>query len=291
MIIVRLKGGLGNQMFQYAFAKSLAINKNTNFSLDTRYLLDRTPQHNFVHRNYDLDIFIVEDAIFEGRKLLPYEIYLDKLKWSILKYLNIKFLKQFHLYYEPYSDFNKDFLNISNETYCNGYFQSYKYFDSIKDTILKNFNFKNELSSNCINILRDIKSTNSVCMNFRRSDFVSSSFHDVIDDKYYYNAIEFLNSKFPDLHIYIFSDDIEWCEKNLNFINPYTLVTHQFAGDKFRSYLELMMECNHFIIPNSSFAWWAAYLSKSIGKVVIAPKIWDRDGMKNDLIPSEWVRM
>ena len=92
---------------------------------------------------------------------------------------------------------------------------------------------------------------------------------------------------------FIFSDDIEWCENNFSFLNNVVFVTHEYAGKKFSSYLQLMINCKHYIIPNSTFAWWAVWLNKGKDKIVIAPNKWYTyyQFNLNDLIPSTWITL
>ena len=136
-----------------------------------------------------------------------------------------------------------------------------------------------------------------VCLNVRRGDFVSNPLmnveHGVLGLDYYYGAINEIIQKEKDIHIYIFSDDIEWCSNNLKFDVPTTFVDHTYAGEKFSSYLLLMQTCRHFIIPNSTFGWWAAWLSNHSNKTVIAPKRWFNDASRNtkDILPNSWIKL
>jgi hypothetical protein len=109
---------------------------------------------------------------------------------------------------------------------------------------------------------------------------------------YISNAKKIVESKVENPHYFIFSDDVEWCKENIKFENM-TLVDHSYKGDRFSYYLQLMSNCKHFIIPNSSFAWWSAWLNTNQDKVVVAPKQWFTDSNinTNDLIPSSWIRI
>jgi hypothetical protein len=134
---------------------------------------------------------------------------------------------------------------------------------------------KNPISNErSLELLNDIKNTNSVMLNVRRTDFVNNAFHGTMDVDYYSRAISIINEKVENPKYFIFSDDIEWCKENLNNIDNSVIVDHSYKGDRFGEYLELMKNCKHYIIPNSSFAWWSAYLSENKDKVVIAPKRW-----------------
>jgi Glycosyl transferase family 11 len=291
MITVRLKGGLGNQMFQYAFAKALSKQKNTTFQLDIRYLLDRTYRHNFVFRNYDLNIFNIENNIYNGKRLNPIKVYFDLALNIIFKVSPLLLKVKSNYFLELEQRYYSNFLTLSTNTYFCGYFQSYHYFDPIKAEILKDFSFSKPISGKSVGLLVEIKSCNSLCINYRRTDFINNKFHDTITKDYYSKAVEEVWALVEIDHIYVFSDDIEWCLKNVKFNHKTTFVGREYNGGKFRNDLELMINCKHLIISNSSFAWWAAYLAPYKNKIVIAPKIWDKLGSREDLIPSDWLRI
>ena len=139
----------------------------------------------------------------------------------------------------------------------------------------------------------DIKNSHSVCINVRRADFVhlqaASETHGFCDLKYFERCISLVTEKEPQANFFVFSDDVEWCKDNFSGKTGFTIVDHSHKGPKFSWYLHLMTLCKHFIIPNSSFAWWAAWLSQR-GGLVLAPKNWFRDAKINtaDLFPDHW---
>lgn len=292
MIVVRLNGGLGNQLFQYAFGKSLSIQKNVPFLLDDRYLLDRTPRKKFTFRNYDLSLFNMEPQFYKkGKTLLPYWVYADRALMKLIEKMPITVFK--NLYVEPYFQFNPNYLSISNNCYCVGYFQSYKYFEPIKELLIKDLTFKSQIRPDCNQLLALISNTNSVCVHIRKGDFVNHSFHGNVETSYYHKALEVLLTQEQLLNLFIFSDDINWCKANLSFSIPTVFVEDVFAGEKARNQLELMINCKHFIISNSSFAWWAAYLGNHPEKKVIAPLAWLKNQKINtkDITPPSWLRL
>ena len=150
MIIVKLMGGLGNQMFQYAAARRLAEVHKTTLKLDLTFLLDRAPRKDFIYRNYDLNIFNIQENF-----ATPEEIK----RCKVIK--------------EPYSHFDKNLLNAPDNVYLEGYWQSEKYFKDIKQIIKKEFTFKSSLSEESKRLADKILSANSICLNVRRTDFVS----------------------------------------------------------------------------------------------------------------------
>jgi hypothetical protein len=293
MIVVKLMGGLGNQMFQYALGKSLSRRLHTSFKLDLGFLLDRTPRENFVFRNYDLDVFCLQaqiatptetNAFIPKKPNGPVGKTLEKIKSKIDPY---------KYFYEPHFHYAAEVFNLPKNTYLDGYWQSPKYFDRIEAEIRKDFEFKHPLPEAANSLAQHISQENSVCINVRRQDFLNNSFHGVCDMKYFNPAIKIMSSKVDSPHFFIFSDDPQWCIENFKLDAPVTFVGHEFKGPKFSDYLRLMALCKHYIIPNSSFAWWATWLNPDKNKIVIAPQIWfaDEKWDPKDLIPATWTRV
>lgn len=293
MITVRLKGGLGNQMFQYAFALAYDTINNTGFQLDLRYLNDRTPRPNVVFRKYDLDIFRVKPRIYHKDKyrfgLYPVYVF-ESLQKRLVKG---PYSKTTRKYLELSFKFNPELFTLPDGTYFDGYFQCYKYFDSIREKLLEHFSFLHSLQENSFTLLNEIRESNSICLNVRRGDFVTNKLLGTTDPEYYNSAVSFMKERHPDATIYVFSDEIDWCRSNLKFNLPTVFVSHDHAGPRFRDYFELMINCKNFIIPNSSFAWWAAYLCQYPEKTIIAPKVWfnGQPQRSQDIIPQTWVKM
>lgn len=280
-------GGLGNQMFQYSLGLAIAKRKNSKFILDTSYLLNRTPRKNFVFRDFDLDIFKLDNVFYTGT--------IDRgssLSGKIINYILPKFLKTF--YKEKGFEYNSDIeLLQCNNVYLDGYWQSPKYFNEFENEIRSSFAFNVHFEDK-INLLRNkILSCEAICLNVRRGDFVDNDFHGTMGLDYYLKSLDVLNSKIDaELKIFVFSDDIEWCLDNLKFDYVTEFIGHSYKGIKFSSYLYLMQACKYFIIPNSSFAWWAAFLSDYSNKIVIAPNNWfNNDLNTSDLIPDSWIRI
>lgn len=281
-------GGLGNQMFQYAFGKHLAIKHKTELLLDIHFLLDRQPRPDFVYRNFDLDIFNLNFKTAPKEISNKYSFLRNRIKKSFYQLFPPKQLK---LITENPSGFDEQYLTLPDNVYLHGYWQNIKYFQDIAPIIREEFLFKEKISSYSQKLLEEIKETNSVCLNVRRADFLTSSNHRTLENSYYRKAEDELLKKVKSPQIYVFSDEVEWCVKNIKLKSQVKFIDHTHKGDKFRDYLELMSSCKHFIIPNSSFAWWAAWLSANHKNIVIAPKIWLHNiGLKTKIIsPSNWI--
>lgn len=289
MINVKLMGGLGNQMFQFCAGLNLSKRLNTQFTIDDSILISNLTNEHSVKRDLDLEIFKIHSHPFYNGKVR------EKIN-SITRNFNRILPVNLRSYYiEKNFNYNNNILLLNNNTTIEGYWQSYKYFYGIENEIQESFKFQNELLEQSKSIHKEITNCQSVCINVRRADFAVNSFHGTLEIEYYINAIDLIKSKVnSEVHFFIFSDDIDWCKNNFNFLFNKTIVDHNHKGLKFSNYLYLMMCCKHFIIPNSSFAWWAAWLSKNTRKIIIAPKIWfkgDAENLTLDLIPTNWIRI
>src|SRR4030095_14873700 len=152
--------------------------------------------------------------------------------------------------------------------------QTEKYFHNIEQTLRADFTFKEEMSPNALEIAKQIKESNSVCVHVRRTDFLTVTGFGVLDIDYFQQGEELLSDRLDEPTYFVFSDDIEGCPKNLRFRSESIFVSDDFGEKKFRDDMRLMSLCNNYIISNSSFAWWAVWLNQSEDKIVIAPKTW-----------------
>lgn len=295
MIIVNLKGGLGNQMFQYALGRNLAFRNNTELKLDLRMLLDRTPQENSVFRDYDLEIFKLEANFSTEKNLLGF----NKSVWgSITSKIIAKFLPNYldrvnKIVRETQYNFDKSILNTPDNHYVDGYWQSEKYFKEIESTIRSDFSFRNSIISESEIIADHIRGSNSVCINVRRTDYVTI-YNAFIGTEYIQNGVKIILERIKDPEFFVFSDDVQWCQENIKLDYPVHFIGHEHAGLKFGNYMQLMTLCRHMIIPNSSFAWWAAWLNQNPDKMIIAPKNWLNaevldEQINADRVPNGWI--
>jgi hypothetical protein len=254
-VVVKLQGGLGNQMFQYAFGKNISNLTNRKLILDLSFLNRRDFGPDFVYRDYDLDIFNLEDLSVVDFYDKDYDLIVENFDPNST--------------IESINSLIKEIIEKKSDTiYLDGYWASPQYFSRV------DFTFREKCLEQSNNLLHDIQRTNSVMLNIRRTDFLNNDFHGTYGKEYILRGIDKLKLNFMDLKFFIFSDDIDWCENNLSGIPNSVIVSHEHKGDKFYNYLFLMSQCKHFIIPNSTFAWWAAYLSKSKNKKVLYPEIW-----------------
>jgi len=292
MIIIRLRGGLGNQMFQYALGKRIAHQLNTTVKLDLTSLL-KTSNNEFVtNRDYQLDIFNVQPSFLIQPKVLR---QLDKLGLNFVS----QFLKGIKLLgikkYKEKSFTVEDWIvkNPNDNTLYSGYWQSEKYFESVDHLLRKDFQFKDTLSLQAQQIHDKIKSVNAVCVHIRRGDYVNNPVFNNGSLDYFSNAADYIEQKEQNIHFFVFSDDPEWCKEKVKFKQDFTVVDYQTDKIKFKEDLHLMSSCQHFVMSASSFSWWTVWLSNTKDNIVIAPKVWFLNDYEDtrDLISKSWVRL
>lgn len=285
MIVVRLKGGLGNQMFQYALGRVLSLKNNSELLLDTTFFNQNFPANAL--REYNLKSFNIHARVANKSEIpIVYRNFNNrfaiKIIFLIKKILGTKGV-------EKGFKFDKNLLELKGSIFLDGYFQSYKYFDAYKEIIKKDFILNNQ-SDEFKNKVIEIENQNSVCMHVRRGDYVGNKMHEVADLSYYKKSLSILSEKIKIEKICIFSDEIKWCKENFKFDGDYVFM-ERGASDV--EDLILMSSCKHFILANSSFSWWSAWLASNPNKIIVCPKQWFGDSTidTSDLIPSKWIRI
>jgi len=284
LIIVRLQGGLGNQMFQYAAGKALAAQLNAPFKLDTITSLQKDKRRSIALEELETKF---ELASWKEVKEFVRFPALYRHPVSLLKGGN-------HIYREPHFHFDKNFFKINDPVFLDGFWQSPQYFESIENIIRQDFAVKPGFIQNVIEKGKELESTNSLAVHIRRGDFLNpkiAAYHGVLSAFYFEKAIALVKEKEPSATVYFFSDDIDWVKQNLaryknaEFVSSFT---HSAIEDFY-----LMTKCRHNIIANSSFSWWPAWLNTNPGKIVVAPKKWFAVSSINtsDLIPANWIRI
>lgn len=273
MIEVKLKGGLGNQMFQYAFAYSLSKKLNKKLSLDVTHFNKKSFD---TKRHFELGSYPIEfDRIISSKKFFPR--ILDKI--FALKITEKNF-----------SIDNIQRYNLSQKIIVDGYWQSEDFFMEYSEKIRNFFGEYRSTNTSYNQFWNEISRSKSASIHVRRGDYVTnfkaSLVHEVCDLDYFRHAINILEKKLQGVIFFIFTDDVEWVKSN-------------FMGDRFRivsannfnhfEELSLMAHCQNNIISNSSFSWWAAWLNRNDNKCVIAPKKWFKNVLNvYGLIPASW---
>jgi hypothetical protein len=293
MIGVRLMGGLGNQMFQYAAALRLAKHHNTSAVMDLAFFENiaevDTP------REYELDCFQLKPEFLAPAKRPADDssIYGSR-RGKLLYYMHRLAGNNWSVYREPHHNFEPSVLDLPDRSYLIGYWQTEQYFMDIRATLLNEFAFKTKPAGHNQELLERITSTRSVSLHVRRGDYVSNKhakkFHGTKDQAYYNAALRPILLRVKQPTLFVFSDDTTWCEQNLKFEQPTVFVTGNRYG--FED-MRLMQHCQHNVIANSSFSWWAAWLNQNPEKIVVAPQQWFTDPAINtsDVIPKTWVKV
>lgn len=284
MIIVKMIGGLGNQMFQYALYKKMQV-LNKEVYLDITDCNTRN-EHNGYELEKVFDINANIATIDQVKELADIgEKITNKIKRKLFK-------KKTHYIQKKL----KDDLRIldSDNLYLDGFWQWDGYFKDIRKELISDFQFNindiNEINKRTLNL---INSSNSVSIHIRRGDYLNHKLYKGICEKdYYLKAINYLNENCKDeLKFFVFSNDIEWVKNNLEIRN----VVYVEGNNNENSYLDmfLMSRCKHNIIANSTFSWWGAWLNTNKNKIVVAPSKWLNDSSmdSNNIVLKEWIRV
>jgi hypothetical protein len=294
MIVTQLTGGQGNQMFQYAFGSYLAKKHNTNFKIDTSILLNHIPC-DLTPYNYDLGIFNIRGTI-ATEKDIPLYTKKYNVKSLFHRIIHLLYLRLKGLKYEREWKFGFDqkYLMLPNNTYLDGYWQSEKFFKKIEPDIRKEFTFNFEIKGLAAEMANKIKSSNAVCVHIRRGDYLRySAQYSVVGQEYISNGVKIITDKVNTPNLFVFSNDIAWCKDHLKFDHPHTFIDSENAGKNDKEHFALMSFCKHFVIANSTFSWWAAWLSENKNKIVVAPKKWLNDPKINveNIYPEDWIKI
>lgn len=285
MVIIKLMGGLGNQLFQYAFGKAYGIKNKKIIRFDIDAYSQEGMKKFSTKREYLLDYFNTSE---KGK--FPYSsLKRNKIFSFFLKAFNFKEIKEMEF------GFNELFFEDNGSVVFDGYWQTEKYFSEIEDIIRNEFILKKIFSVKNFEIANDIFRKNSISIHIRRGDYINdkntNKFHGVCPIEYYKKAINYIIKNVKEPHFFIFSDDIEWVKNNMKIDIKYTYV----SNNKLKNYEELilMSYCKHNIIANSSFSWWGAWLNANIEKIVIAPSKWFANENINtrDIIPQNWIKI
>jgi hypothetical protein len=289
MIGVRLEGGLGNQLFQYAAARSLAIRHATEVMIDQSVL--GAKKKSLTVRGYELGAFNCSIRPSKSNSF-----FLSMLAKHTRPVFNL--LTPWSAFVESGGQFNEAFFTAPDNSYLIGFWQSYRYFEGIKEILLQDFAPKNPLSSESLMVKKIIDdSLPAIAVHVRRGDYISlpsaSNFHGILSLEYYHEGIKMLDNRFPNARYFVFSDDINWCKKNLSLGENTIYVDHNGSINAWQD-LVLMGACHHHVIANSSFSWWGAWLGgqnrEPSEQMVVYPKNWFKGGVINaeDRFPLNW---
>lgn len=298
MIQKSMMGRLGNQMLQYASMRAF-MEKNNDFDLRLDYntiakrMGDKNELVNFNVVEYKeidkIHYTIVQKLTKKIIEKIIYVFYNNKDRTGQINFERkiSPWLQKIGYYRMIYGYTDLENSKCKNKIF-EGYFESHKYFDDIKDILLKEFEPRHDRLEKNIETYRRMEENESVCISIRRGDYLKSENKalQVCTINYYKKAIAKILELKPNAKFFVFSDDIEWVKENLNFSED---TYFESGNDPVWETLRLMYSCKNFIISNSTFNWWGQYLSRSKDKIVIAPSKWKNTFDDRGLYEEDWI--
>lgn len=271
MIVVRISGGLGNQMFQYAFARALQTRGK-------RVCMHWHPHHSkSCHNGFELDrVFQVQCS-----DTIPLVSQSPLSRWQAWWLRKTARTREVHEL-----QFQAHFLETQTG-YLDGYWQTEQYFESIRDKICADFEFKPLMGPKNLELQQQLTQSENCSIHIRRGDYVGHpGLGGICDKAYYNNALKEIDARHPHCPLVVFSDDIEFSKDLLKGRENIHFCDWNRGSDSWMD-MALMCNCTHHIIANSSFSWWGAWLSNKNGTVV-RPKTWNAKKEAVDIIPACW---
>jgi len=281
MIIVRLQGGLGNQLFQYSFARSIAWKLNTSLYFDVNWYLNK-------HREYPFELSLLHfNTVVKVYPRIGEYIYKKLLK---IEKLNKIF--SFIPNYISEENFSGYKLISMNNLYFDGYWENYILFSDYNKNLLNEFTLKSDFTIANKLYVDSILSSNSVSVHLRGGPYLNDpninvNYEECTPD-YFNKAFNFIRNKVENPLFFVFSNDNIWAKKYLNYTDDIVFIENE--GPDYE-HLIMMSLCKHNIIVNSTFSWWGAWLNKNRHKIVVAPIKWFRGKKENIKYPISWVRI
>ncbi len=302
MRIIKISGGLGNQMFQYAFSLALKHAGNSDVQLDLSTYRAKSDYNgiDLVHNGFELsNLFDITFSEASPKDVAQLSYQPTNLVNRVLRKY---FTKKTH-FIDKKSSYQPELLLLKDhDIYFEGNWQTEKYFITIEDEIRKIFTFKKPLSLESEKTTA-ILGTNSASIHIRRGDYLKTQTLNVCGKKYYLNAVKMLLEKTNITDLMVFSDDMDWCRNELkleDFGTKVIYVDWNKGADSWQD-MALMSKCKNHIIANSTFSWWGAWLDPNIDKIVICPEIWNLRQLNpnidkyyrceyGDILPEKWIK-
>lgn len=290
MIIVRLMGGLGNQMFQYATAKSLALRNKDIIKFDKSFFSLKDVE---TPRKYELYKLNVEDNLASEEEIAKLRDHKRTLIQKLMGKLGFPTKRSV---IEQNMEFIPELLHIKGDIYLDGYWQTEKYFKQFRQEIVQDFQVKkapDEVNQKMLDLIT--ASQNSVSIHVRRGDYITGDsakiVHGSCSPEYYANSIKMIKEKVSNPTFFVFSDEPDWAKENIK-TDTDTYVSYNSVVNQDED-LRLMYSCKHHIVANSSFSWWGAWLSTNPVKLVCAPEQWfaNKTLDSSHIIPESWTKI
>jgi len=299
MIISKVLGGMGNQMFQYAVGRAISLDYGVPLLLDISGFASYRLHLGFeLHRVFNCPAEIANEANL--RSLLGWQS--SSLMRRVVSRSSMTAFRKKNFVIEPHYHFWDGIKNIPRDSYLVGYWLSVKYFKDRASEVRRDFAFKTPLSEKNAEIAAQISQVNAVGLHVRRGDYAkdpkTAATQGLCSLDYYRAAIYYVSERVEKPHFYVFSDDIDWVKTNLKLDFPCRFIGHNQGVESYND-MRLMSLCKHNIIANSTFSWWGAWLNDYTNKIVVTPQAWlantdivsDYKKFMDDLVPSDWVRL
>ncbi len=289
MIVVKLMGGLGNQMFQFGAGFALAQKHGVPLHLDLAFL-ERNPAGAWTKRHYELGVFGIHPNALEPAQLARFDATAGPWKRLINRFN--PFQKKYVHASEKGQSFQPWFHELPANVYLEGFWQNEKYFHEVKAELLKIFTPKPDKPSAIIQLEKKLFEGTTVSLHVRRGDYVDSkeagAFHGLCSPEYYAAAIHYLEQRIGPFSLMVFSDDPEWCAAHFNHPHGQIIVAH---AENAVWDMHLMSLCHHNIIANSSFSWWGAWLNQKTDAITVMPRQWftHQEATEIGINASDWV--
>lgn len=292
MIITNVIGGLGNQMFQYAFGRALSLRYGVPLKVDLREFEDYA-----THNGFMLDklfrVHAVRATSADRRNVLGWRGHIISLK--LLRRPGFEPWRGHNLLVQDLAQGAAHYTAAASERcYLLGYWQSEAYFGNAAEQIRSDFEFLPELGGANQIWAQRIVDRMAVSVHVRRGDYASdpqtNATHGLCSPPYYERAMAYVAARVSNAEFFIFSDDLAWCRRTLVIRYPHHFVDCNTGPASFED-MRLISLCRHHIIANSSFSWWGAWLSKHANKIVIAPVHWFQHIPTPEVVPPYWIRL
>ena len=284
---------MGNQLFQYSLG--LYLQKNKNFLI--KY------EKSFFNKKIDVPVIRIDrvfdiklDEIKKNNLTLRNKFFTNRFVIYFFQIFSAKTLEKYGIFIEKNKAFDNRILNAEKFFYFSGYFQSENYFLKIKKLLIKKIKLKVKINKPNIVILNKIRKTTSVAVHVRRNDYINkphlNKIYNICDKNYYMKAFQIIEKKVKSPYFFIFSDDIKWVKSNFGNKKNICIVDINQSEKNHIYDFELIKNCKHFIISNSSFSWWSCWLGSSNKSIVISPKKWFKDNnQKRNPLLNSWVKI
>ena len=291
MFIISIDGGLGNQMFEYAFYLSMQnCYPNSKIYLDTSMIKET------VHNGYELDrVFEIHAPMASLDDVIKYSEYCppDASKSKIINSLNkirrcIWGVKQSYIVQEDSTAYYENYYHLNElySYYLRGVWANVKYFAHIKEKILESFTFPDLKEEKNRSIAAEIQNSNSISIHFRKGDYVQFGF-EILGEEYFLNAMRYMNERVDNPKFFVFSGDIDSAKKIFGVKNNLVFINGNANKDSYID-MQLMSLCQHNIVANSTFSFWGAYLNRNSNKLVVYPKMPLR-GCRYPYAEEQWI--